>query len=81
MRDSETFGEAEGERGEAVGYSVIHFNDGEKNMELIGFMFYETEENSITWYWDSPVICQMVTIPFHRIKLIETRYEAIGESK
>lgn len=80
MSDCETLERFEGKGNPAVGTSVISFNDGDPNVELIGFDYYETEENSITWVWDDPVISNNVVIPLHRIKRVDTRFEAIGKN-
>lgn len=64
--------------GSAVGNSVIEFNDGAQNMELIGFTYYETEESTITWVWENGVLEQSVIIPYHRIEIVRTTFEATG---
>jgi hypothetical protein len=63
----------------AVGYSVVSFMDtAEPNQEMIGFSYFETEENTITWVWESDVVSTNIIIPYHRIKDVVTRFEATG---
>ncbi len=79
MSDYETLGGPEVPRGPAVGSCVISFNDGEPDMELIGFDFFDTEEGSITWHWDNPVITEIVVLPLHRIKQVRAQFMATGD--
>lgn len=79
MSDHET-SERPGREGSAVGYSTVTFLDkDEPAQEMIGFTYFETEENCISWVWEDEVVTSVIVIPYHRIKDVESRFEATGD--